>query len=121
MPLHLRLWIAALLLGLAAGCSESAEDKLRREYEACKAKAEQGSAEEQHNLAVLYYEGKGVLPSFVKAMFWHQKAAEQGLAMSQNQLGYILLMGVGVLKDEEQAVSWFKKQPIKALPGHSTT
>ncbi len=42
--------------------------------------AEQGLAEAQWSLGVLYESGHGVAQSFAGAAAWHRKAAEQGYA-----------------------------------------
>jgi TPR repeat protein len=42
--------------------------------------ADQGYAEAQSILGVMYAFGKGVLKNDKQAVYWYQKAAEQGLA-----------------------------------------
>jgi TPR repeat protein len=44
--------------------------------------ADQGYAEAQSILGVVYAFGKGVLKDDKQAVYWYQKAAEQGLAES---------------------------------------
>jgi hypothetical protein len=46
-------------------------------------KAEQGYAEAQNNLGVVYASGKGVTQDDEQAAFWFRKAADQGEAMAQ--------------------------------------
>ena len=41
--------------------------------------AEKGDAKSQTNLGILYFNGKGVLKDYKKAIFWLKKAAEQGV------------------------------------------
>ena len=41
--------------------------------------AEQGDAEAQYNLGVMYENGQGVDVNYKKAIEWYEKAAEQGL------------------------------------------
>ncbi len=108
MDLAGRPWIVVLLIGLLAGCSDSPDEKLRSEFAALEAKAEQGVAIAQFNLGLLYYHGEGVQPSFVKAEFWFRKAAEQGVAHAEFNLGSFYHQGIGVLKNEEIAVSWYR-------------
>jgi TPR repeat protein len=42
--------------------------------------ADQGYAEAQSILGVMYANGKGVLKDDKQAVYWYQKAADQGLA-----------------------------------------
>ena len=48
--------------------------------------AEQGIAEAQYNLGVMYANGEGVPRDQAKAVEWLQKAAKQGLAKAQEAL-----------------------------------
>ena len=50
-------------------------------------KAEQGDADAQFQLGVMYAEGRGVLKSYVDAVKWYRKAAEQGDVHAQYNLG----------------------------------
>ena len=49
--------------------------------------AEQGDANAQYNLGVMYRNGEGVPEDDRQAAFWYRKAAEQGDASAQNNLG----------------------------------
>ncbi|MBQ2481415.1 MAG: SEL1-like repeat protein, partial [Treponema sp.] len=49
-------------------------------------KAEQGYADAQYNLGVMYDCGRGVEQDYEKAFEWYTKAAEQGNAYAQNDL-----------------------------------
>jgi TPR repeat protein len=51
--------------------------------------AEQGDANAQNNLGVLYYNGEGVPQDYVQARQWFEKAAVQGDANAQNSLGLL--------------------------------
>jgi TPR repeat protein len=61
--------------------------------------AEQGNAEAQTNLGVLYEQGQGVPQNFKEAAAWHRKAAEQGHAGGQDNLGACYFNGQGVKRD----------------------
>ena len=56
-------------------------------FKFCSVAAEQGHAEAQFNLGVMYDIGQGVKQDYFKAVEWYQKAAEQGLAYAQYNLG----------------------------------
>ena len=48
--------------------------------------AEQGDADAQYNLGVMYYDGQGVDVNYKKAFECYEKAAEQGHAQAQHNL-----------------------------------
>ena len=69
--------------------------------------AEQGDAQAQYNLGVLYAKGRGVAQDFKEAVKWYRKAAEQGDAFAQGKLGAMYHFGMGVPRDYIQAHKWF--------------
>ena len=71
--------------------------------------AEQGDANVQFNLGVMYAKGQGVKQDDFKAVKWYRKAAEQGYADAQANLGSAYSAGRGVRQDYIEAVKWFKK------------
>ncbi len=71
--------------------------------------AEQGYANAETNLGIMYYEGRGVPQDYAAAMSWYRKAAEQGYANAQTNLGAMYNMGRGVPQDFAAAVMWYRK------------
>ena len=71
--------------------------------------AEQGYADAQFNLGLMYVNGEGVEKDVVQAVELFKKAAEQGHVDAQNNLGAMYFTGEGVERDEQKAVSWFEK------------
>lgn len=71
--------------------------------------AENGNAEAQNGLGMLYYKGDKVPRDFVKAMFWFRKAADQGYAEAQNNLGLIFQSGLGTPQNYAKALEWYLK------------
>ena len=71
--------------------------------------ANQGDAEAQYELALMYAKGRGVPQDFTKAAGWYRKAAEQGDAKAQHNLGCCYELGKGVRKNLTKAVAWFRK------------
>ena len=69
--------------------------------------AEQGDANAQFNLGVLYYNGEGVSQDYVQARQWFEKAAAQGYVYAQHSLGVLYYKGQGVLQDYVQAHMWY--------------
>jgi len=71
--------------------------------------AEQGDAQAQYNLGVLYDNGRGVPQDNAEAMKWYRKAADQGDARSQNNLASMYATGQGVPKNYAEAMKWFRR------------
>lgn len=78
-------------------------------YQIFKTLAAAGDAEAQHNLAILYRQGKGVMQDDRQAAEWFRKAAEQGLPSAQYYLGHMYDVGEGVERNAQQAVQWYQK------------
>lgn len=71
--------------------------------------AEQGYADAQFNLGLMYINGEGVPQDIPHAVELFQKAAEQGHVDAQNNLGAMYFTGEGVTRDEKKAIEWFEK------------
>lgn len=78
--------------------------------------AEQGHANAQFALGVMYDNGEGVPKDASQAVTWYRKAAEQGHAGAQFALGIMYRHGEGVSKDMAQAAAWYRKA---AEQGHA--
>lgn len=74
-----------------------------------KAKAEQGDATAQYNLAVMYELGDGVFKNHEEALHWYKNAAEQGLANAQHNLALMYYHGKGTALNKQEAFSWFMR------------
>ncbi len=61
-----------------------------------------------HNIGVMYFEGKGVDVSYVKALEWYHQAADKGYPDSQNAIGGIYERGESVKRSTEEAVKWYR-------------
>jgi len=68
--------------------------------------AEQGVAEAQCNLGVMYCKGRGVPQDYKEAARWYRKAAEQGNDRAQFNLGVIYYKGQGVPQDYIRTYAW---------------
>ena len=68
--------------------------------------AEKGDAKSQTNLGILYFNGKGVLKDYKKAISWFEKAGDQGESEAQFILGKIYIEGDGVSKSLKTAKYW---------------
>lgn len=77
--------------------------------------AEQGYAESQHDLGMMYATGWGIARNDAEAVKWFRKAAKQGYAWSQHNLGAMYANGWGVARNEAEALKWLRKA---AAQGH---
>ena len=77
--------------------------------------AEQGNAEAQSNLGVMYGNGQGVGQDDAEAVRWYRLAAEQGHAHAQNNLGFMYRDGRGVGQDYAEAARLYR---LAAEQGH---
>ena len=77
--------------------------------------AEQGDADAQNNLGVMYDDGRGVPQDYAAAVSWYRKAAEQGYAEAQNNLGFMYEKGQGLPQDYAAAMSWCRKAAEQGL------
>ncbi|KAG0233564.1 hypothetical protein BGW42_007399 [Actinomortierella wolfii] len=71
--------------------------------------AEQGDADGQVQLGVMYRDGKGVERNYTEAISWFRKAAEQGYTPGQVHLGLMYRDDKGVEQNYIEATSWFRK------------
>lgn len=68
--------------------------------------ADQGDADAQWRLGVLYHDGEGVPKDDRQAVQWFQRAAEQGYVRAQSTLGAYYWAGRGVPQDYAKAYFW---------------
>jgi TPR repeat protein len=105
------------LLLTSAGLASASDDAAKAAYEngdfatalrEYEARAEQGEAEAQFGLGVLYQRGEGVERSRETAAAWYRKAAAQGHVAAQFNLAYLYEVGLGVPQDDGQSVRWYR-------------
>jgi hypothetical protein len=75
-------------------------------------KANQGDANAQYTLALMYENGTGIPRDPRYAIYWYAKAAQQGHVEAQYRLGTIYRYGYGdevLLLDFKKAVYWITK------------
>ena len=78
--------------------------------------AEQGVADAQYNIGIMYRDGLGVLQNHAEVEKWWRLAAEQGIAKAQVNLGVSYAAGEGVPQDYVTAHMWFN---LAAAQGHT--
>jgi len=108
---------AGFTLGLTApawaGWDEGVAAAKRGDYATARREwrplAEQGNANAQFNLGLMYDNGQGVSQDYAKALQWYRKAAEQGNVEAQYNLGFMYDNGQGVPQDYAKALRWWRK------------
>ena len=103
-------WLGALalilsLVGLVSQGATGAQTPLAETRQS----ADQGDADAQFDLGVMYANGEGVPQDYTQAVAWWRKAADQGHARAQNNLGVMYETGQGVPEDFTQAVAWYRQ------------
>ncbi len=86
-----------------------------QDIEKTRYRAEQGYADAQYNLGILYANGQGVRQNYVEAEKWYRKSAEQGHTDAQNALGTLYGHGHGVIRNFSETAKWYHKA---AAQGH---
>jgi TPR repeat protein len=81
--------------------------------------AEQGDANAQFELGVMYESGRGVPPDYPAAMKWYLRAADRGHAFAKLSLGAMYENGEGVPQDFVQAHKWYNLA-VAGLPASET-
>ena len=104
---HLTKLLAAALLMLGLNQTVWADDA--SDFRQTLQLAEQGVAEAQYNLGVMYDNGQGVRQNYAEALRWYRKAAEQGVAEAQYNLGVMYASGRGVRQNFHLSKEWFGK------------
>ncbi len=70
--------------------------------------AEQGDADAQFRLGVMYCDGEGVPKDYAEAVKWYRRAAKRGNARAQYSLGRMYRSGRGVPQSDAEAVKWLR-------------
>jgi TPR repeat protein len=87
------------------------------DFEATRVLAEQGDADAQFNLGLMYANGDGVPQNDAESAKWFRLAAEQGDAPAQSTLGVMYANGEGVPQNHAEAVKWHR---LAAEQGHAS-
>ncbi len=98
MRRYLRIVAAVAVLTALAACAP--------DIDALLARAEQGDAESQTGLGLLYSIGLGVPEDHTEATRWYRLAADRGDASAQGHLGSMYDTGAGVPRDYVEAHMW---------------
>ncbi len=77
--------------------------------------AEQGNADAQYNLGLLYMNGKGVEKNDRQALFYFLDAARQGHAEAQFNAGLLFATGRGITRTDRDAFMWWERAAKQGL------
>ena len=77
--------------------------------------ADQGDADAQFNLGLMYDNGQGVPQDYAEAFKLYRLAAEKGFAAAQTNIGFMYDKGQGVLQNNVIAHMWYN---LGAANGH---
>lgn len=116
---HIACFVAALFLLVGANVSVPAGDfedafaayndgDYATAFRLWQPLAEQGDANAQAKIGVMYHRGEGVLRDSEEAARWFRLAAEQGSANAQTILGSIYIDGDGVPQNYSEAAKWLQ-------------
>ncbi len=75
--------------------------------------AQEGDANAQYNLGVMYDKGHGVPQDFAEAVRWFRLAAEQGDAGAQFNLAFMYSNGQGVPQNYVLAHKWLNLSAVE--------
>ena len=70
--------------------------------------ANQGNANAQFNLGLIFEQGQGVPQDYVEAAKWYRLAADQGDAYAQTNLGFLYEKGQGVPQNYAEAAKLYR-------------
>ena len=77
--------------------------------------AEQGNANAQYSLGIMYHNGEGVIQDYKTAAKWYTRSAERGFAVAQYNLAKMYGQGKGVIQDYKIAVKWYIRSAEQGL------
>ena len=119
MKLMQRFLTVFLVMGFISICltQQGKTETNDRDMSAIISKAEQGDADAQRNLGIMYFEGEGIPQDITQGVYWLSKAAEQGDAEVQIFLGIMYAKGIHVPQDYKKSIDWLTKAAEQGLAG----
>ena len=115
------LFLLCLATSAIAGPLEDGHDafdkkEYKQAYDFWIKPAQDGDADAQYNIALLYMNGLGVEKNERLALMWFTYAGEQGMADAQYNAGVMFYGGKGVYPDHKSAIEWWT---LAANQGHA--
>ena len=85
-------------------------------YKEFRASADEGHADSQYNVALMYEKGIGVAKDEKEAVVWYGKSAALGNSAAQFNLGVMYENGRGTAVDFAKAREWYSKASVQGDP-----
>ncbi len=85
-------------------------------YKEFRASADEGHADSQFNVALMFEKGIGVKKDEKEAVSWYGKSAAQGNSAAQFNLGVMYENGRGAEVDFAKAHEWYRKASVQGDP-----
>ena len=92
----------------ATGMIAYEQERYVEAFEAFRPLGQQGNADAQYRLGLMYEHGRGVDQDATKAAEWYRKAAELEHPQARTNLGSLYYHGRGVERDLAQALRWYQ-------------
>ena len=96
-----------------AGIAAYEANDLPLAYKEFLAAAENGHADSQFNVGLMYEQGIGIAQDEKEAVVWYGKSAAQGNSAAQYNLGVLYENGRGTEIDYEKANEWYRKASLQ--------
>jgi len=96
-----------------AGITAYEANDLPTAYKEFLAAAQEGHADSQFNVGLMYEKGIGVAQDQQEAVVWYGKSALQGNAAAQYNLGVLYENGLGTGIDFAKANEWYRKASLQ--------
>lgn len=105
------LVIATTLCWSGAAFAQTSDQALIEyaEYKLMLSDAEEGDADAQYDLGMMYIDGRGVAQDSAEAVKLYRMSAEQGYVVAQNMLGALYQDGIRVAQDYAEAAKWYRR------------
>ena len=105
-----------VVAGFEEGIAAFQANNLPLAYKEFRAAAEEGHADSQFNLGLMYEQGIGVDKNENEAIVWYRKSAVQGNVFAQYNLAVLYENGRGAAVDFALANEWYRKASVQGDP-----
>jgi len=110
------LMSSSVIAGFEEGIAAYQANNIPLAFKEFSAAAEEGHADSQFNLGLMYEHGIGVDKDEKEAVVWYRKSAVQGFAFAQYNLAVLYENGRGAAVDFVQANEWYRKASLQGDP-----
>jgi TPR repeat protein len=107
---------SSAVAGFEEGIAAYQANNMPLAYKEFRAAAEEGHADSQFNVGLMFEQGIGVNKDEKEAIVWYRKAAVQENELAQYNLAVLYENGRGTAVDFEQANEWYRKASAQGDP-----